>query len=332
MAPACVLAKYQDQMQALIQNSIVQLLKNEYFKAPPCIYFIRRCFIMKKKIFAVIACLTLIVMCLSGCKKHEDLQQPDSAGGEPPAAEPEKLDISGDRCVLIGCGGHTPVVLLCDEINQFVNKDIYYFDALAYMTDELVTRLDETGRFYTYDLESGKKQGDNSLYNLMNEKVKKDANITISANIEGEFMPGMRHVEYTADSQGELSGQYSDLIRQLMDQNGLENAKVNITDIWEYDLDGDNANEVFIKAQNTENESSYSMLALLSQSIESTLIAMDTGESAENFTLQPFVLDISPSGELKPCLISGGDYKRFELFDIIDGKLTSRYTVYFPLQ
>ena len=287
---------------------------------------------MRKKIFAIIACLTIIVMCLSGCKKNEDPQQPDSTGDEPPAAEPEKLDISGDRCVLIGCGGHTPVVLLCDEINQFVNKDIYYFDALSYMTDELVTRLDETGRFYTYDLESGKKQGESSLYNLLNEKVKKDTALTISANIEGEFMPSMRHVEYTADSQGELSGQYSDLIRQLMDQNGLENAKVNITDIWEYDLDGDNANEVFIKAQNTENESSYSMLALLSQSIESTLIAMDTGESAENFTLQPFVLDISPSGELKPCLISGGDYKRFELFDIIDGKLSSRDTVYFPLQ
>ena len=285
---------------------------------------------MKKQIFAILAIILALAICLSGCKKQNtDISQDPNTS--PEAKTDDKIDISGDRCVLINCGQNTPVILLCDEINQFVNKDIWYFDALSYMTDELVTRLDNTSRFYTYDLASGKKQGDDSLYNLLNQKPKKDQPLTICANVEGNFLVDMRHVTYTSDTQSELSGQYSDLIRLLLDQNDLKDASVNITDIWECDLDGDNSNEVFIRSASDTEGGCYSMLALLSQSIKSTLIAMDTTDDANNFTLQPFVLNISPSGELKPCLISGGDYKKFELFDITEGELKSRYTVYFPL-
>lgn len=257
---------------------------------------------MKLKLTAWLL-MALILLC--GCAKSPK----DGAEGENNNVTYDTPDTAGLNITSIKTqGGYIPISVVKDGKSQLSGEN-YYYDIQNILSLE-PTLEDKTLSYFDINGENvGADTGEN--YTVLSTT----GNWKLSADI--------RHQTFT-DPKKSASDGYKQFISESMPEIFPTVADVNVSDIWEYDIDSDNITEAVVAACSDD----VSVLAVLSQTLGNKMLAFfpktDTSLAAAYF------LDIDGNGEFSLVTVSGNAYKLVTVYK--ENTLDPDYSVYLPVE
>jgi len=110
---------------------------------------------------------------------------------------------------------------------------------------------------------------------------------------------------------------------------------VTVTDVWNYDLDGDAVDEQFFKACNcgfSDDEQAYCILGYVDGEVCQTLyggFATKTGDDENARKLEPIICDPEGTGAQSVWLYKSSDYRSVTSFDFKNGNFIRNYEIIF---
>ena len=251
----------------------------------------------------------MTALLLSGCSK----------GGTGALEIPEEpFDNSGEKTVVYRGKQDFPLSLTTDGAQQIENGTYWYYE----LADAYDKPWDEL--FYTYDTKKMELSGSKNYSKLKDPCFATNGNWPLFLNPV--------HTEYTVSNQNMADKSLTEMAKQPLTANQMEDATVIITDTWVCDMDGDGGQETIFKACNCETEEAgkYCFIAYAGgdgcQVLYSSFRA-DGSEGPEKLT--PMVCDLNGDGKWALLLHWKGDYERFTSFDFSGGNFTKCYEVIF---
>lgn len=258
---------------------------------------------------SLLPCILLLVM-LGGCAANNTPQTPDGNIEYPPA------DRSGIIVTYLCTPSQAVPIAVSEDGNSRLTGDIYYYNLQAALNaDERVS-----DRQYTRFDCDGKRLGVSSAQDAAKASSKYCELIT-----GGNWMlcPTVRHLSSDSKNAPTDNG-YCEFIHSSFPDKFGSAQDVFVTDMWEYDIDGDGANEAIIRAAGE----GYYVLALQSQSLGNRILASAFGDSS--FSAQPFIADTDGDGSFSLIVVSGNSFKRVNVY--AKNCADIEYTVYLPLE
>lgn len=229
-----------------------------------------------------IALCFITMLLFSGCAKTQPEKQSIIY---PPA------DVTGINVTYVDTGKTlTPISLIKDGTSLLSGENYYYnIESTVNNSDGL------QGKTYTAFSCTGENNGNVSL-----DKCPKSEALITSGN--WQLCPDMRYGTKATD-------EYREFV-----------ADRNITDVWEYDLDGDGANEAIIRACAENTQAIYIMSTTLGNSIL---------QECEG-TATPYIADFDGDGEYSIMTLCGNSFKMVTVYK--EKSVEPEYTVYLPLE
>lgn len=247
----------------------------------------------------VITCI-IAVLLLTGCSQNTEV--PKTENITYPAA-----DTSGMNVTYIDTGKNLVPISLIRDGNTLLSGENYYYNI-----ENAVNNDDTLGsKKYTSFSHDGKNEGET----VLDSRPKEEALIT-SGN--WQLCPDMRYTKF--GNKDKVNNEYIQFIAQALPDVYKSAEDVTVSDIWEYDLDGDSANEAIIRI----NDDSGTLLALMSTTLGNCILDSTDGQAT------PYIADLDGDGEFSVIVISGGSFKRAVIYK--EKSCEPEYTVYLPLE
>ncbi len=258
---------------------------------------------MKARLISILAAALIL---LTGCggKNGGD-------GAPPPDTQKEypQADVSGTNAVFVTTtGGPIPIAYTTDGISQLAGDNYYYnLQSLLSADSKLMSKP------VTYFTADGAE--------TESDKAKPYGALATSGN--WRLCPAARHS--SIGQKDDASDGYKQFIYESFPDKFASVSDVKVTDIWEYDLDGDGAADAAVRAAGD----GYSILCFQSTTLGNKLLAANFGQD-KSYICQPFFADIDGDGKCSLISISGAGFKTATIYK--QGALEPEYTVYLPLE
>ncbi len=256
-----------------------------------------------KKIL-VFLCLLLM---LSGCAKTE----------KPPADLPDDpIDVSGEKTVLYHGDKDFPLSFTIDGQQQIQNGTYWYYEL-----SDLYDRSWEDS-FYSYDVKSLDLNGMKNYGSF----GKKDCYAT---NGDWPLFLVPVHSEFSASNQDKIESRIIKAVDQQLKAHQMEKTAPVVTDTWLCDLDGDGAQEMLFKAEDSR-AGTYRFLGYLQEENCQVLEGWFDEKNEDDLPdITPIVCDMEGDRKWSVMLHKTGDYESFTLYDFNNGNFTQGYTIIF---
>jgi len=154
------------------------------------------------------------------------------------------------------------------------------------------------------------------------DKMTGDSHKTLVTSGNWKLCPNIRKTTF---SSKKADASYADFIFSCFPDNFNSVTDINITEVWEYDCDGDSSNEAVVKAA----DENYCILAFLSQTLGNCILACEL-ENCENYVATPFFADLDGNGIYSLCTLYGSGLKTFCVYK--ENTLDGEYRVYLPIE
>lgn len=263
--------------------------------------------------FKLILLISVTVMLLSSCKMN-----PPSQNDMPPEQDItyEQTNVSGTNTIFIKTeSGFVPISNVVDGKSRLSGEN-YYYNLQAVMANEKKLK----DKQFTYFGADGKNEG-YVTYNEM-EKARHSPLEYLYSSGNWKLSPIMRHLTYGKNDT--VSDGYKQFIYESFPELFPSLNDVNVTEIWEHDIDGDGTNDAIVKAVGD----SYTVLAVLSPVLGNKVVAAST-DADKDYTATVFFADIDGDGGFSLIVIGGNTFKTVSVFK--QNTLEPDYTVYLPL-
>lgn len=257
---------------------------------------------MKLKVFIIIAALIL-----SGCSKAPDNNDKDIVYPE--------TDITGYNVTYIDIGDRMIPISLVKEGKSALTGDIYYYN----LSNSVSNKTELCDKSYTYFSSDGKNLGSVAYAELDSKKIKGEGYNTLITSANWCLVPTLRHLK---PEKNKAPAEYMQVPQELMPEVYKSKDDVNITDIWEYDLDGDSSPEAIVRSQNDKG----TLLYLLSPTLENHILEY----SDSTVTAIPIIADLDGNGVYSLIKISGTAFKTLTVYK--EKSCDTEYTVYLPIE
>ncbi len=258
--------------------------------------------------------LMISVLLLTGCAKK----------APKPIDLPEKPNNTGEKVVFYMCEkGNFPISFTVDGTQQIENGTYWYYElqgAFDYKQDEV---------FYIYDSSTMQPIETAQFADLGNQDG-------YATNGGWPLFMTPVHTEYGDANQDLVDEQLVTLAKQQLSANNLENARVQITDVWACDMDADETPEQFFKACNCalsaeERKESYCFLGYTDgescQVLYGYYSPQTDATEKQVKTIEPVICDLSGSGTWDVMLHKAGDYESMTTYDFTDGNFSKCYEI-----
>ena len=258
----------------------------------------------------------LALLIITGCSAGKN---PDS--DMPPEQEItyEQTDVSGTNTVFIKTkDGFVPISLVIDGKSRLSGENYYY--NLQSIIDSESSVKDKN---QTYFGSNGQNMGSVSYGELEQNKIKAEPYQMLITSGNWRLSPSIRYETFS--NKDTVGDGYKQFIFESFPDKFASVSEINVTDIWEYDIDGDGTNDAVIRAVND----GYTVLAVQSPGLGSKILASDFNADAD-YTAQPFFADIDGDGTFSLITVSGNSFKTVRVYE--PNSLEPDYIVYLPLE
>lgn len=260
-----------------------------------------------KKILPLILIVLLILASCSVSPKN-----PSDTTGEGDGIVYPEADVSGTNVTyIITDSGAVPISIVEGGYSMLSGENYYYN-----LQNTVDMTPDAPQKNFTAFSDSGINLGFADF-----DKITGDAYKTLVTSSNWKLCPNLRKTTFS-DNKADIS--YAEFIFSVFPDNFNSATDVNITDIWEFDSDGDGSNEAIVKAVGDN----YCILAFLSQTIGNCILACEF-ENCKNFVATPFFADFDGNGSYSLCTVYGAGLKTFCVYK--ENTLDEEYRVYLPI-
>lgn len=258
-------------------------------------------------------CLFIMLLTLASCAKTPVAL--DDTNFDDGVTYPE-TDVSGiNSTYIITENGAVPLAYSNEGVVPLVDE-IYYYNL------ENVISSDTSVKFktFTYFDSAGHNIGSVSFDDFKQNKSGKTPFSALATTGNWRLSPNMRTVSFDDTS---ASDEYINYIKDSF-PDFFAQTPVNVTRLWQIDIDMDGTDEAVIKAQGD----GYAVIALMSQTLGNSILMSDFSTD-QNFVAQPFFADIDGNGKPSIIIVKGGTLKTATVYR--DCSLTPQYCVYLPM-
>ncbi len=260
-----------------------------------------------KKILPIILIILLIFTSCSAKPKNPS----DTTGKDDGIVYPE-ADVSGMNVTyVITENGAVPISVVEGGYSMLSGENYYYN---IQNTVDMNTKIPE--KTFTAFSDSGINLGTVDFENMTGDSFK-----TLVTSGNWKLCPNVRKTTY---SEKKADASYSDFIYSVFPDNFQSINDINITDIWEFDSDGDSVNEAVVKA----SDDNYIILVFLSQTLGNCVLANEF-QNCEGYEAIPFFADLDGNGKYSLCTLYGAGLKTFCVYK--ENTLDEEYRVYLPI-
>ena len=264
------------------------------------------------KIRKMLALLLLLIL-MASCSKTSPV--PDDSNFEDGVTYPQ-TDVSGiNSTYIITDKGAVPLAYSNDGVVPLVD-DIYYYNLENVISSDESVRL----KTFTYFDSAGHNLGSVSFDDFEQNKTDNTPFATLATTGNWRLSPDMRTVYFEDASAPD---EYISYIKDNFPDFFAE-TPVNITALWETDIDMDGTNEAVVKASGD----GYAVISLMSQTLGNYVLMSDFSTD-QGFVAQPFFADIDGNGKPSLIILSGGTLKTATVYQ--ECALTPQYRLYLPM-
>ena len=265
-----------------------------------------------KFLLAVLIALLLITGCSKDNNPNDKL---------PPEQEItyEKTNVSGTNTIFLKTrDGFIPISHVVDGKSRLSGEN-YYYNLQSVINSESPLRE----KTHTYFSSDGQNLGSVTYSEMEDNKIKAEPYSVLVSSGNWRLSPAVRHESFgKKDSVGDG---YKEFIFESFPDKFSSTTDITVTDIWEYDIDGDGTNDAVIRASGD----SYCVLAVQSPGLGNKILA-SSFDGDKNYTVQPFFADIDGDGSFSLITISGNSFKTVRVYKA--NTLEPDYVVYLPLE
>lgn len=265
-----------------------------------------------RPIIPIVAALLLI----TGCSAQ------DKPNGETPPEQDityEQTDTKGTNTVLLKTrDGMIPISHVVDGKSRLSGEN-YYYNLQSVIDSESSVKE----KAHTYFACDGKNCGSVPYSELADNKIKAQPYEMLITSGNWRLSPSIRYEKY--GKKDTVGDGYKQFIFESFPEKFSSVSEINVTDLWEYDIDGDGSNDAVIRAVGD----GYTILAVQSPGLGNKILASDISGDA-SYTAHPFFADIDGDGGFGLITVSGNSFKTVRVYK--DRTLEPDYIVYLPLE
>ncbi len=258
---------------------------------------------MKLKILVLITLLLL-----SGCSKSPDSEIQEIT--YPPA------DTKGINVTYINTKNGLVPICYTKDGKISLSGENYYYNLKNIISSEQSLK----DKAYTYFSHTGKNLGSVNYSELESKLLCNTPCSALITSSNWQLSPTLRY-ESVKDSK-KTAIEYRQFLTDTYPERFEDIDSVNITDIWEYDLDGDSANEAILKAKDENGIILYLMSPTLSNCV--------LEETGSDFTATPFIADLDGNGKFSLLTVTGDNFKYVTVYK--ENSMECEYMVYLPIE
>ena len=257
----------------------------------------------------------LAVLLISGCSDGSSNLQPIPDQ----EIEYEQTDVSGVNTVFLKTkDGFVPISYVVDGKSQLSGENYYY---------NIQTIIDSQKSLYDKKLtcfgSDGKNMGSTTFSDLKENKIKSDPYQMLVTSGNWKLSPTMRYESY--DKKDSVGDGYKQFIFESFPEHFSSVSEITVTDIWEYDIDGDGTNDALIRALGD----GYAVLAVQSPGLGNKILA-SCFDDVTQYSIHPFFADIDGDGLYSLITVSGNSFKTACIYKA--NSLEKDYIIYLPLE
>ena len=257
----------------------------------------------------------LAVLLISGCSDG-------SSGLQPPPdqeIEYEQTDVSGTNSVFLKVkDGFVPISYVKDGKSMLSGENYYYN-----IQNIINSQTDIRDKKMTCFGADGTNMGSTTFSDLQENNIKSEPYQMLVTSGNWRLCPAMRYESYGKNDT--VGDGYKQFIFESFPQYFASVLDITVTDIWEYDIDGDGTNDAIIRACGD----GYVVLAVQSPGLGNKILA-SCFEDTSGYSVHPFFADIDGDGLYSLLTVSGNSFKTACVYK--QGSLEKDYIIYLPLE
>lgn len=258
----------------------------------------------------------LALLLITGCSGEK------TPGNETPPEQDityEQTDVHGTNTVFLKIkDGIVPITHVVDGKSRLSGENYYY--NLKSVIDSESSLKDKKQTCFGTD---GKNLGSFSFTELEDNKMKAEPYEMLATTGNWRLSPTIRYEKY--GKKDTVGDGYKQFIFESFSDKFSSVSDITVTDIWEYDIDGDGSNDAVIRAAGD----GYTVLAVQSPGLGNKILASDF-ENNDKYTAQPFFADIDGDEKFSLITVSGSSFKTVRVYKPCS--LEPDYVVYLPLE